>query len=300
MKKTISILLSLIFCLSLLTAMPAYASSSIRVPWTIKIFETGIRYTASYNASSKTLTYTTKTTMEEGTYDYDRISSMIALALSQHSQVSQKTRNEALAFDATNSGLYPCTISTSDPVRSGKINAIKMVTPLLAGNETGTRNCEYSFKRNKKGQVTTCIAECYNLGFMVIASRGGNYDFAYDSKGDLKSVKTELSHTPEYTATFTDKDGKLSKIIKQEEGYRESSSVKTDAAGRPVQVDTGKDSVRLSYDSQGRLVSIQYGQQDRLVLSYGSNGELAQIQESYRDYNGTPDTITAVFSYQEI
>lgn len=299
MRKTKlgSVILSLLLCLSLLSALPACAASASSVLKTATVQGNNLQYSANYNRSRKTLTYKLNGKDASSGVIGDLLSAVLAQG---KSSVSQKTRNEALAyFDGDN---YSVLLAMLDIVRSGKVNTIRIVTPEGADEYTGnplTEMAEYTFKRNSKNQVTSCSSAFY-VENTNSSGHGGEYKFGYDSQGDLKSVSAELAHTPQTVSSFIFRNGKLSGI-RVKSGYDDditttTTTVKTDASGRPVRVEAEEGTRTMSYDSQGNLLS-----DGETSFTYNNAGELVAAKETYYDWEtDATQTVTMIFTYQNL
>lgn len=99
----------------------------------------------------------------EGYYDCDAVADTILLALSQPSSVSQKTKNEVLAFDDYT---YAVNLAMSDLVRSGKVKEV-IKTPVGANEDTGKVK---SHKLGNDGYSNTVIFNYNSLGQIESAS----------------------------------------------------------------------------------------------------------------------------------
>lgn len=307
MKKTVSVVLALVLVLSL-GCLPAWAASSVQVPWTVTDQTNGVTYTASYNASKKTLTYKTpldtRFINSDGYSEYDSStpSNAIIRALSQRSLASAKTMNEVLAFGDRFGALN---LAFSEAVQSGKINKIRIETP--EGNfgyddKMVTHIYEYSFKKNSKNQVTTCDIDTWEDNTMM-GGNGAVLNLKYDSNGELKSIYDQYAHTPDHTTTFGYSNGKLSKlIVKSEVGGNHNDKVTTDSFGRPTKVNQEYNTLSLTYDSNGKVKSYRSGDKESsytITFNNDPSGYPTTIIYSYVQPYGTSTTQIA-FSYQSI
>lgn len=300
MKKTVSVVLALVLVLSL-WCLPAWAASYY-IPWEVTT-NNGVKYTASYDTSSKTLTYKTSTDIGDDSYfDCDAAADLILLALSQPSSVSQKTKNEVLAFDDYT---FTVNLAMSDLVRSGKVKEVIIKTPAGSNEDTGekyTRIYDYEFKTNSKNQVTSCDCALYteNSG---MGGGGGGFDLKYDSNEDLKSIYDQYAHTPEHTTTFGYSNGKLNKlIIKSENGGNRNDKVTTDNSGRPTKVKHEYNISNYTYDATGKVKSHTLGDEgysNTVIFNYNS---LDQIESAGYTCSGSDGTssVQVTFSYEAI
>lgn len=307
MKKTNSVVLALIMVLSL-GCLPVWAASSVQVPWTVTDQTNGVTYTASYNASKKTLTY--KTPLDTrfidnhgySEYDSSTPSNAIIRALSQRSQASARTLNEVLAFGDRFGALD---LAFSEAVQSGKVNKVRIETPegnFGYDNKMVTHIYEYSFKKNSKNQVTTCDIDTWEDNTMM-GGNGATLNLKYDSNGGLKSIYDQYAHTPEHTTTFSYSNGKLNKlIVKSEVGGNHNDKVTTDNFGRPTKVTQEDTALSFTYDANGKVKSYtnKYnGSSDTITFNNNSNG----YPESIVYLTVTPNgyfTTQIAFSYQTI
>lgn len=288
MKKMFSTIIAIMLALCL-NAIPVFAAT-YRIPEDIQNVDTGGKYTVSYNASNKKLTYKSSgsVTGQEGNILGTSYGGAVAAGLLYKNSVSQKTQNEMIAYNED--ALY---MAMSDIVRSGKVNTIRVEST----TQTETLIFEYNFKRNKNGQVVSC--ECAGDSLINGESSGWvpsgrYYDFAYDSNGDLKSVSKEGRMMPLTTTTFNFSNGKLTKLVNKSEIDGSSSmKVTVNSAGHPTNIgDTA-----FTYDSNGRLASVK-GEFYTTKLNYDNNGDLLKASVSYQEAK-TTYTTTVKYSYMD-
>lgn len=308
MKKVFSAILALLVMCSF-TCFPAFAQT-LSIPGVVVDQTNGVKYTATYSTSKKTLTYTTPSDSRfldsDGYSEYDgyTASDMIIFALGQQSSVSQKTKNAILAYNH-----YTLWVAMSDLVRSGKVKEIIIKTPMGKDDYSGkklTLIYDYEFTLNKKNQVTACSYSSY-VENSALGGSGGEFTLSYDSNGDLKSVYDLLAHTPEHTTTFGYSNGKLNKLNEKTDYEKSTIKIVTDEAGRPTQI-KDDNTILYAYDSNGRINSykIDYGENingynnSETFTFYSNSAGLWEAADFTDIIEGKTTTTHFTFTYQTL
>lgn len=295
MKKIISLLLAIAMTL-VLSCVSAFAATT-EVPDTIKNTETGGTYTASYNSQNKILTYKSSGELDlEGSLMDGNYGGAVGAGLVYKNSVSPKTQNEIIAYN--DEAVY---MSMSDIAQTGKVKTIRIEDNEVTENgDQSTTLFEYTFTRNKKGQVTSCECggDCLLNGESAgWVPSGRSYDFTYDNKGDLKTISREGRMMPYTTTSFNFSNGKLSKLVdKDYDGKVNSSSkVTTDNSGRPTKANNYK----FTYDANGHLTSVT-GEINKTQLTYNADGNLESAQYSYTEANKVYTSPVDTYTYKTL
>lgn len=193
MKKTVSILLSLVFVLSMLLAVPAGAATKLNnsIPKTIKMGN--ITYTGSYNSKNKTLTYKSNTNDEDSPV---AVYEFLILAMTIN---TTDTKINQDFCDLVDDEIDLLSLAFNDMVRTGKIKKIIINSGKnLYGNKIGF---EFQFK-TKNNHVTS-------MDFVVYEAGGESFSYSYDSNGNIKKITDTIS---EDTWQIYTSNGQISSI----------------------------------------------------------------------------------------
>lgn len=245
MKKTLTILLSLIFCLSLLTVLPACAQSQLnnKVPKTMKIGS--ITFNGNYNSKSKTLTYKTKNVNINKSYaDISNLAEYLNQGLITSSTDTQLNRDYAILSNYPD----PTGVIVNDMIRSGKIKKIKISIKLKNSDFEG--GIEYSFT-TKNGQVT-------KMNWSLSEGDSYTYRFSYDNNGNITKIEQGYLGMSEsfQTTTVNYVNGKIDSLVDSYDGSEENVKAKYDEKGQilPGRIPTVWSK---TYNSDGTLKSCQ-------------------------------------------
>lgn len=177
MKKTVSILLSLVFMLSMLLAVPAGAATKLNnyIPKTIKMGN--ITYTGSYNSKNKTLTYNAN---KSDTSSAVPVYEFLIDAMTQNT--TDTSINQDFC-DLVDDELDIISLAFNDMVRTGKIKKIII--------NRGKKHYNYEFLFKTKNNHVTNITFNYSEGDG--AGDGEGYTYSYDSKGNVKEIILDVA-----------------------------------------------------------------------------------------------------------
>lgn len=252
MKKTLTILLSLVFCFSLLTALPVCAQTQLinKVPKTIRSGSTTA--TAKYNSKTKTLTYQCDNQGQDIS-DTDILAAL--LSCSTDTKLNRDYGKYDLYVDSA------IGLAFNDMIRSGKIKKLNLYYRLKG--ENFNRGYEWSFK-TQNGKITT-------IDRIMIEGDGYTYKLSYDKAGNMKSFEnigyetTIINYSNNRITSIIDKfDGEEAKSIPQ---YNKKGQLigKDDYYTSGELMESTIFSSKEKYNQDGTLAQYQYDAESPIV-----------------------------------
>lgn len=272
MKKAriLTVLLSVVFCLSILTALPACAQNSYnnKVPKTMKMGT--LTFTGNYNAKSKTLTYKVKNVPvdENGIYGAQNMAEYLNQGLIASSSDTRSNQDYAILSNYPD----PTGVIVNDMIRSGKIKKLKI--SMIFKNDDFEGKVEYSFS-TKNGRVT-------KMNWSISEGSSYTYRFTYDSQGNLLKINQSYYEMPEVlqTTTVNYDDGRIESLV---DSYDGSNTI-----------------IKASYDKAGQILP------GRIPAiwnkTYNADGTLKSCQQTIypEDAENTRKDPVATFTYMTI
>jgi len=242
------VFLSLLFAVSLLTALPACAQGSLmnQVPKAIQIGNHTL--TGTYNAKTKTLSYTyeTRTVKDVLVEGQDKLVDLALLACSTDTKINRDFATYSMNFS---NDLNPEGLAFNDMIRSGKIK--KITIHWKDGYSPYDQGFTYQFTR-KNGRIT-------RIEERIEEAEGYDYSYMYDKAGNVQNIKCSTYNT----ATIKAANNKISSIRVKDliEGSTQTYTPKYDTSGNPVI----SSNLRIQWNPDGTIAQCQLPGEDASI-----------------------------------